>query len=79
MNNNTISGGEYSINWKGEVYKAGKIIGYCPVSPYGSAGIPPRAEGYGTVAPGKSVNIPMQDEAWFNQEPAEDTKKKKKA
>jgi hypothetical protein len=77
MNNNKISGGEHLINWDGVVTKAGKVIGYCPVSPYGA--IPPKPEGYNTVAPTNSVNIPLQDETWRNSltEPETTTKKKK--
>jgi hypothetical protein len=72
-----ITGADYSIDWTGKVTKAGQVIGYCPVSPYNA--IPSKPEGYGTVMTAGD-EIPLQNEAWrdsFN-EPAEDTKKKKK-
>ena len=77
MNSLKISGGEYTINWDGVVTQAGKVIGYCPVSPYSA--IPPKPEGYGTVMVA-GEEIPLQDETWRNglTEP-ETTKKKKKA
>jgi hypothetical protein len=75
MNDLKITGGDYSIDWAGKVYQAGKHIGYCPVTPYYN--IQPIPDGYGTVLVGGD-EIPLQDETWRNSSAEPETTKKKK-
>lgn len=58
-----LKGASYSVNYLGEVRKAGQVIGYTPGHAYTS--IPSIVEGYGfTLANGKAV--PLQDsEDWY--------------
>ena len=58
-----LKGATYSVNYLGEVRKAGQVIGYTPAHAY--TAIPSIVEGYGfTLANGKAV--PLQDsEDWY--------------
>ena len=71
-------GNDYSITWDHKVYKSGKLIGYCPVTPYNK--IPAQMDGYGMILTTKGKSVKLQDENWAktylaSKEPQ--TKKKK--
>ena len=71
-----LIGSDYSVNYKGEVRKAGQLIGYTPAHPYTS--IASIADGYGfTLAAGKSVTLQDNDNWYRSFQPVVPDKKKK--
>jgi hypothetical protein len=71
-----LRGSDYSVNYKGEVRKAGQLIGYTPAHPYTS--VASTADGFGfTLAAGKSVTLQDSDNWYTSFKPAGTNSKKR--